>query len=88
MTRAEYEAMARGQVLDSFREKQQQAAEVCFARMRPSDKASQQDRSFVAAENECVKTYFPEQTNYAAAQVRERFCACYAKGTRRREPLR
>lgn len=75
---AEYEALVTGKRPDSLVEKQRFAASVCISRIRTSQQTSQESQLKVAAENRCRKEFHPEDTDYAAAQVRERFCGCYA----------
>jgi hypothetical protein len=37
----------------------------------------------VAVEKRCRSEFHPEDTDFAAAQVRERFCGCYAEAATR-----
>src|SRR6266404_1002446 len=76
---AEYEALAAGKVPDGFADKQRLAGNICLSRMSTSQKSSQESRLKVAVENRCRREFHPEDTDYAAAQVRERFCGCYAQ---------
>jgi hypothetical protein len=78
ITGAEYETLALGKVAESFSEKQRRAGSVCISRMSTSEQPSQDNQLKVAVENKCRKEFHPEDTDYAAAQVRERFCGCYA----------
>jgi hypothetical protein len=76
---AEYEALAAGKLSDGFAEKQRLAGNVCISRMSTSQQPSQESRLKVAVENRCRREFHPEDADYAAAQVRERFCGCYAQ---------
>jgi hypothetical protein len=78
ITGSEYEALALGKVPDGFGEKQGRASNVCISRISTSQQTSQQSQLKVAVENRCRTEFHPEDTDYAAAQVRERFCGCYA----------
>jgi hypothetical protein len=75
---AEYEALTAGKPPGSFVEKQHLAANVCISRMSTSQQTSQASQQKVAVENKCLQEYHPEDTDYSAAQVRGRFCGCYA----------
>jgi hypothetical protein len=75
---AEYEAIVSGRLPDSLGAKQLLSANVCVSRMRIDPQASQESQLKVAVENRCRKEFHPEDTDFAAAQVRERFCSCYS----------
>lgn len=75
---ADYEALTASKLSDGFADKQRLAGNVCISRMSTSQQASQESQLRVAVENRCRKEFHPEDTDYAAAQVRERFCGCYA----------
>jgi hypothetical protein len=75
---ADYEAVAAGKLSDGFTEKQRLAGNVCISRMSTSQQPSREGRLNVAIENRCRREFHPQDTDYAAAQVRERFCGCYA----------
>src|SRR6266851_4021029 len=80
---AEYEALATGKLPDSFVEKGRVASNICIARMSTSQQGSEDRRLRVAVESRCRSEYHPEDTDFAAAQVRERFCGCYAEAVTR-----
>ncbi len=65
---AEYEALATGKLPDSFVEKGRVASNICIARM--AQQGSEERRLRVAVENRCRSEYHPEDTDFAAAQVR------------------
>lgn len=75
---ADYEALTAGKLSDGFAEKQRLAGNVCISRMSTSQQTSKESQLKVAVENRCRKEFHPEDTDYSAAQVRERFCGCYA----------
>lgn len=75
---AEYEALAAGKLPDSFVEKGHVASNICIARISTSQQRSEGQLK-VAVEKRCRREFHPEDTDYAAAQVRERFCGCYAQ---------
>ena len=74
---AEYEALALGKIPDSFSQKQVNAGNICVSRMAASQQP-QEDKARLAMENRCIKEFHPEDTDYAAAQVRDRYCRCYS----------
>lgn len=74
---AEYEAMLAGQIIDSFAKKAQFASNLCRARMDPSAQRSQKERQTVELKNQCLNEYHPEDTDYSAFVVRDRFCSCF-----------
>ena len=78
MNGAEYEALAAHKHADSFGEKARVASKICATRMNASQQMSEDRRLKVAAENSCLREFRPEDTDFAAAQFRERFCGCYA----------
>lgn len=75
---AEYETIITGKRPDSLTEKQGFVANVCVSRMSTSQQTSQESQLKAAVENRCRKEFHPEDTDYAAAIVRERYCGCYA----------
>lgn len=78
ITGEEYESLALGKVPGAFSEKQSRAGNICISRMSTSEQSSQASQLKVAIENRCRREFHPEDTDYAAAQVRERYCGCYA----------
>lgn len=80
---ADYEALLTGQVSDSFAQKARVASNICLARISPSQQASEKQTLIVAVENRCRREYHLEDTDFAASQVRERFCGCYAEAVTR-----
>jgi hypothetical protein len=76
---AEYDALTVGQLPESFVRKTQVASNICLVRITPSRQTSKREQLIVALENRCRKEYHPEDTDFAAAQVRERFCGCFAE---------
>jgi hypothetical protein len=54
------------------------AAYVCQRRMRADQQSTVRERDVVAVTQECLKAYHPEDTDYAAAEVHNRFCTCLA----------
>jgi hypothetical protein len=77
-TGADYETLGLGKIPEGFSEKQQRAGNVCISKMSTSQQTSQESQLKVAIENRCRKEFHPEDTDYSAAQVRERFCGCYS----------
>jgi hypothetical protein len=75
---AEYEALVTGKRADGLVEKRRLVANICISRMNTSQQTSQENQLKAAVENRCRREFHPEDTDYAAAQVRERFCGCYA----------
>lgn len=67
-----------GQLSESYLKKTQVASTLCVARMTPSAQRSEREREIVALRNQCLREYHPEETDYAAAVVRERFCGCFS----------
>jgi hypothetical protein len=78
ITGAEYETLALGKFSDSVREKQTRATTICISLMTPSAQSSPNDKMKMATEKRCVKEFHPEQTDYAAAELRGAFCRCYS----------
>jgi hypothetical protein len=76
---ADYEALLAAQLTKSLQKKAQLAASICTARMNPSDQRSEREQEIVALRNQCVKEYHPEDTDAAAAIVRETFCSCFSE---------
>jgi hypothetical protein len=78
---AEYEALMSGvsQLPESFVKKTQVASTICGARMNPSAQRSGREQEIVALRNQCVREYHPEDTDFAAAVVRDRFCGCFSE---------
>ena len=78
----ELETMAvEKQIPASFFEKAAISDELCRTSMRPLDQGTARKREIVKLENECSKTYFPEDTDYAASVVRNKYCICLASKT-------
>ena len=77
----EYEALSLGKMPDSFGEKQKRAGNICVSQMSPSEQTSHEDQLKVTVKNSCRKEIHPEDTSYAATQIREKFCSCYAVTT-------
>jgi hypothetical protein len=78
----ELEAVGLGDVAripQSFYKKMQRATEICLGRMNPSQQPSEREKLIVTTKNQCRKEYHPEDTDAAAATVRERFCGCFAE---------
>jgi hypothetical protein len=77
---ADYEALmgGAGQLSESFVKKTQVASAICITRMSPSAQRSEREQELVAVKNQCLSEYHPEDTDYAAAVVRERFCGCFS----------
>ena len=68
-----------GKVPQSFYKKVQRAKEICVARMNPAQQASEREKLIVTTKNQCRREYHPEDTDSAAAVVREKFCGCFAE---------
>ena len=78
----ELEAVGLGDVAripQSFYKKMQRASEICWARMSPSQQPSEREKLIVTTKNQCRREYHPEDTDAAAAIVREKFCGCFAE---------
>jgi hypothetical protein len=60
----------------SLVKKQIAAANLCQRRMRADQQSTVQERDVVAVTQECLKTYHPNDTNFAAALVHNKFCTC------------
>jgi hypothetical protein len=70
---AEYEALTRGTISESFSKKTETAITVCLTRV-----GQRSDRE-LALITQCLRDYHPEDTDYAAAVVRERLCDCFSE---------
>jgi hypothetical protein len=68
---------------ESFTKKVNLASTICMARINPSAQPSQREQEFVTLRIQCMREYHPEDIDYAAAVVRERFCNCYSRATSR-----
>lgn len=77
----DYEALmaGAGQLSESFLKKTQVASTICIARMTPSAQRSEREQEIVALRNQCLREYHPEDTDYAAAVIRETFCGCFSE---------
>jgi hypothetical protein len=62
----------------SFLQKTALSAELCRAKMRPDAKGSAREHALVTVTGECSRTYFPQDTDFAASVVRNKYCACFA----------
>jgi hypothetical protein len=62
----------------SFLQKTASSAKLCRAKMRPEGTA--RERNIATVTNECSRTYFPEDTDFAASVVRNKYCVCFASG--------
>ena len=71
--------MSGRQLPESFVKKTQVASNLCLYRSSPSRQTSQHEQLVVRLENQCHRTYFPDDTDYAAAVVRDKFCICIAE---------
>jgi hypothetical protein len=90
---ADYEALTLGatQPSESFLKKTQIASTICLTRMTASAQRTAREQEIVALRNRCLREYHPEDTDYAAAVVRERFCGCFSEavaksGTKPKSP--
>jgi hypothetical protein len=68
-----------GKIPQSFFKKAQRASEICLARMNPAQQTSAREKLIVTTKNQCRREYHPEDTDSAAAVVREKFCGCFAE---------
>jgi hypothetical protein len=66
--------------LPSLTPKIKTAGDLCEARMLPARQNTARNRDIVAATNDCLKSYFPEDTDFEAAVVRNKYCSCFAPG--------
>jgi hypothetical protein len=57
------------------------ASNICLGMMLPNRRSTARERNIAEATNECLKNYFPEDTDFSAAVVRDKFCGCFAVGT-------
>jgi len=89
---AEYQALMAGQFsesflkkpqIESFLKKSQVASNICIARMTPSAQRSKREQEVVALTNKCLREYHPEDTDVAAAIVRDTFCGCFSNAVAR-----
>jgi hypothetical protein len=64
----------------SFLQKTASSAKLCRAKMRPEAQGTARERNIVTVTNECSRTYLPEDTDFAASVVRNKFCICFASG--------
>jgi hypothetical protein len=75
----EFEAITLGGAAPaSFLQKTALSAKLCRAKMRPEAQGTARERDIVTATNECSRTYFPEDTDFAASVVRNKYCVCFA----------
>jgi hypothetical protein len=82
---ADYEAFMAGQTTESFLKKTPIASDLCIARMTPSAQPSQRKQEVVTLTNKCLREYHPEDTDIAAAIVRDTFCGCFSDAVARSE---
>lgn len=80
ITTKEFEAITDGRIPASFQKKVEAANNLCITLMMPQRQSTTRERDTVSATNECLKSYHPEDTDIAAAMVRQRFCGCFAPG--------
>jgi hypothetical protein len=75
----EFEAIRQGGAAPaSFLPKTASSAKLCRAKMRPEAQGTARERDMVTATNECSRTYFPQDTDFAASVVRNKYCVCFA----------
>lgn len=75
----EFEAITIGGAAPaSFLEKTALSAKLCRAKMRPEAQGTARERDIVTVTRECSRTYFPEDTDFAASVVRNKYCVCFA----------
>jgi hypothetical protein len=79
ITAKEYEVIVvEKQIPAGFLQKTEMSDELCREKMRPLAQSTARLREIVKLQNECSKTYFPEDTDYAASVVRNKYCVCFA----------
>jgi hypothetical protein len=75
----EFEAITLGGAAPaSFLEKTALSVKLCRAKMRPEAQGTARERDIVTVTRECSRTYFPEDTDFAASVVRNKYCVCFA----------
>jgi hypothetical protein len=75
----ELEAYTQGRAAPaSFLQKTALSTEACRAKMRPDAKLSARDRNMATVTSECSRTYFPQDIDFAASVVRNKYCGCFA----------
>jgi hypothetical protein len=75
----EFEAVTQGRAAPaSFLPKTTSSAKLCRAKMRPEAQNTARERNMVTVTNECSRTYSPQETDFAASVVRNKYCACFA----------
>jgi hypothetical protein len=62
----------------SFLPKTTSSAKLCRAKMRPEAQSTARERNMVTVTNECSRTYSPQDTDFAASVVRNKYCFCFA----------
>ena len=78
---AELEAITKGGAAPaSFLPKTTSSAKLCRAKMRPEAQSTVRERNMVTVTNECSRTYSPQDTDFAASVVRNKYCVCFASG--------
>jgi hypothetical protein len=75
---ADYEALLLGKQSEGFGKKLQSAADLCTAKITMSDPMSEHERERRTLIIQCMKEYHPEDPEYAAAVLREKYCGCFA----------
>jgi hypothetical protein len=54
------------------------AADICHRQMRVDEESSARENDVVEVTRDCLKTYYPDDTDYGAAVIRDHYCTCLA----------
>jgi hypothetical protein len=54
------------------------AANMCHRQMRVDEQSSARENDMVEVTRDCLKTYYPDDTDYQAAVIRDHYCTCLA----------
>jgi hypothetical protein len=80
ITSSEVEQLQLKRVPSIFEQKAQLASTLCTERLLPENRSTPRERDVARAMNQCMAEYHPEDTDYGAVVVRERFCICFGSG--------